>query len=79
MDWFRPQKSATTSPDSLVDIGSSIVSLDAIIQKSRASGVFIDAIIGLISAIIMPTGRVISIAPTDRFIVIPNSDRSVLN
>ncbi len=69
-------------------IGSAAISMDGILQKSRASGVFIDAIIGLISAIIMPTGRVISIAPTDRFIVIsetdrfiviPNSDRSVVN
>ena len=68
---IQSAKTGTVSLDAVVGIiGSAAISLDGILQKSRASGVFLDAIIGLISSIIMPTGRVISIAPTDRFIVI---------
>jgi hypothetical protein len=66
------------SLDAILVLASiSSVSLDACIQKTLSRGASLDAIIGIISNIIMPTGRVVLMTPSERLIAIPPSERLI--
>lgn len=76
---IQSAKTGIASLDAIVGIvGSSIISLDSIIQKQITRGLSIDAIIGSILPLVIPVGRIISMLPNNRYLVIDESDRFVV-